>query len=156
MVSKLGEHWAKVGAFLIIVVLVGCASGPPALRINGSIEASPELNPDSRGRASPVVVRVYRLRSPGSFQRADFFALYHNEMSSIGQSLISLDEFEIQPGEKRDYNMEVDVETKYLGVIAAFRDLGNARWRDLIKLSGEKKVSVTINLESLGVSMAMD
>ena len=139
---------------LLIVGLTGCFGGPSAIRIKGSMVASPDLNPDSGGRPSPVVVRVYQLRSPGAFQSSDFFSLYDNEIATLGQNLITREEFELQPGEDREYETEMDLATKYLGVIAAFRDLENARWRAVVKLPDKKKVRLQIELESLAVSVS--
>ena len=145
---------AAVWLFLL-VGLTGCSGGPSAIRVKGSMETSPDLNPDSGGRPSPVVVRVYQLRSPGAFQNADFFALYDNEIATLGQNLITPgEEFELQPGENRDYKTELDLATKYLGVIAAFRDLDNARWRAFVKLPDKKKVRLKIKLERLAVSVS--
>jgi type VI secretion system protein VasD len=119
------------------------------------METSPDLNPDPGGRPSPVVVRVYQLRSPGAFQNADFFALYDNEIATLGQNLITpAEEFQLQPDESREYKTELDLATKYLGVIAAFRDLENARWRAFVKLPDKKKVRLKIKLESLAVSVS--
>jgi type VI secretion system protein VasD len=119
------------------------------------MEASLYLNPDPGGRPSPVVVRVYQLRSPGAFQNADFFPLYDNEIATLGQNLITpAEEFQLQPDESREYKTELDLATKYLGVIAAFRDLENARWRAFVKLPDKKKVRLKIKLESLAVSVS--
>ena len=141
---------------LLIVGLSGCSGGPSAIRVKGSMETTADLNPDPGGRPSPVVVRVYQLRSPGAFDSADFFALYDNEIATLGQNLITREEFELQPGESREYNTELDLATKYLGVIAAFRDLENARWRSLLKLPDEKKIHLQIKLESLAVTITTD
>lgn len=141
---------------LLIVGLSGCSGGPSAIRVKGSMETSPDLNPDTGGRPSPVVVRVYQLRSPGAFQSADFFPLFDNEIATLGQNLVTREEFELQPGESREYKNELDLSTKYLGVIAAFRDLENARWRSLLKLPDKKKVRLKIRLENLAVSISTD
>ena len=52
-----------------IAFTVGCGSSAPLLR--GSITAEPTTNPDLRGRPSPVVVRVYELKSLAAFNTAD-------------------------------------------------------------------------------------
>jgi len=96
------------------------------------------------------------LRAPGAFQNADFFALYDNEIATLGQNLVTTpaEEFELQPGKSLQYKTELDLATKYLGVVAAFRDLENARWRALTKLPDKKKVRLQIKLEGLAVSVS--
>jgi type VI secretion system protein VasD len=140
--------------FFLIVGLAGCSGGPTPIRVKGALETSPDLNPDFGGRPSPVVLRVYQLRSPDPFQNADFFSLFDNELATLGQNLISRDEFELQPGESRKYKTELDLATKYIGVVAAFRDLENSRWRALTKLPDKEKVRLQIKLESLAVSIS--
>ena len=152
---KVKGFWSIVG-LILIATLAACSTTSSTVRIKGHIEASDDLNPDLAGRASPVVVRLYQLGSPGSFKRAGFFALYNNEMGSLGNTLISVEELEIQPGESRDYSAEMNVSTKYLGVVVAFRDLENARWRGLVPLSKENKISVNIELDRLGVSVTAE
>lgn len=138
----------------LIAGLAGCSGGPSGIRIKGGMETSADLNPDPGGRPSPVVLRVYQLRTPGAFQSADFFSIFENETATLGQNLVAREEFELQPGETREYKTELDSSTKYLGVIAAFRDLENSRWRDLLKLPDKKKARLKIQLESLAVSVS--
>jgi type VI secretion system protein VasD len=118
------------------------------------MEVAEDVNPDPGGRPSPVVVRVYQLRSPEVFKSAEFFAIYDSEVATLGQTLVRRDEFELEPGAKSDYGHEIDPSTKYIGVLVAFRDLDNARWRSFVKLPDEKKIYLRIDLDSLAVSVA--
>jgi len=139
---------------LLIVGFTGCSGGPSTIKIKGNIETAPDVNPGPAGRPSPVVVRVYQLRSPGPFLNAGFFDLYDNANATLGQNLIIWEEFELQPGEAREYNTKFDIDTKYVGVIAAYRDLENSRWRELVTLPDKKKVHLNIKLDSLAVSVS--
>jgi type VI secretion system protein VasD len=145
-----------IGTILLLLLLVGltgCFGGKSNIKLKASVEASENVNPDPGGRPSPVVVRVYQLRSPDIFKSADFFAIYDNEVATLGQTFVRRDEFELQPGTKSDYDDEIDPSTKYIGVLVAFRDLDNARWRSFVQLPDEKKVYLQIDLESLTVSV---
>lgn len=137
---------------LLITGLAGCGSS--TIKIEGDIRTSQGVNPDYTGRPSPVVIRVYQLRSPGPFMDADFFDLYDNAMATLGQNLIVSEDFELRPGEAREYNTKFDTATKYVGVIAAFRDLENARWREIVMLPDKKKVHLNIMLDDLAVSVS--
>lgn len=94
-----------------------------------TIVANAEINPDASGRPSPVVVRVYQLRTAEAFNAAEFFALFDDEQKVLGQELISRDEFMLTPTEKRTIDVSLTGETRFVGVIAAFRDIRNAQWR---------------------------
>lgn len=97
-----------------------------------TVSATADANPDSTGRPSPVVVRVYQLRAEAAFAAADFFALFDDEQKVLGPELISRDEFVLAPGEKRTLDVAVSGQTRFVGAIAAFRDIRNSQWRTVV------------------------
>jgi type VI secretion system protein VasD len=109
-------------------------AAPPTAKAKAAmtVAANADVNPDASGRPSPVVVRVYQLRTDGAFKQAEFFALFDDEEKALGQELISRDEFVLAPSEKRTLDVAVADETRYVGVLAAYRDIRNAQWRALI------------------------
>ena len=150
---KLQGCFARTVFWLLLIIgLAGCGSS--TIKIEGNIQTSQGINPDHAGRPSPVVIRVYQLRSPGPFMNADFFDLYDNAVATLGQNLIISEEFELRPGEAREYNTKFEKAAKYVGVIAAFRDLENARWREVVMLPDKKKVHLHIILDDLAVSVS--
>jgi hypothetical protein len=48
----------------------------------------PGVNPDDKGRAAPILVRVYELKSEGTFESADYFSLNANDKAAIGSDLL--------------------------------------------------------------------
>jgi type VI secretion system protein VasD len=100
-----------------------------------TLAASADTNPDATGRPSPVVVRVYQLRTDGAFAGADFFALFDDDQKVLGPELISRDEFVLAPTERRTMDVTLSGETRYVGAVAAFRDIRNAQWRVLVPAS---------------------
>ena len=94
------------GHFLVLILALvlsaGCAEAPPKPTVvQASLNASESLNPDIRGRASPVVVRILELKSLAAFQRGDFFSLWDRESETLGAELVSRDEILMRPGEQR-------------------------------------------------------
>jgi type VI secretion system protein VasD len=118
---------------LAVLVLSACASHPADERIptRTSLAASQDVNPDINGRPSPVVVRIFQLHGDGEFTSAEFFALYTHEKESLGASLIASQEFELRPGEHLDTKIPLARDARYVGAIAAYRDLSAAQWRVL-------------------------
>ena len=115
-----------------VLALAACAtsrSDEPPVRTKTYLQAEPDLNPDASGRASPVVVRVFELKSDAEFVAADFFSLYEHERESLGTSLLSRQEYVLKPGERRELWLPVPRDAAYIGVVAAFRDIRSARWR---------------------------
>jgi type VI secretion system protein VasD len=139
-----------LGCFL--AVGAGCGSSTPPL-LRGALAAGPGSNPDLRGRPSPVVVRVYELRSVGAFSSADFFSLFEKEQEALGGDLIGREEFTLQPGEKRPYQRQLQPDTRFIGVVAAFRDLENSRWRQTAPVPSARRPTLTIGVEALAVTV---
>lgn len=106
-------------------------AAPPEAKVKAAmtLAAQGDVNPDANGRPSPVVVRVYQLRADGAFTGADFFALYNDEQKTLGAELITRDEFVLAPSESRTLDVTLSPDARYLGAIAAFRDIRNAQWR---------------------------
>ena len=140
----------------IAILLSGCSIlgfGPSATQIEVTLEASPNLNPNAEGRPSPLVVRFYELNSSDVFETSDFFTLYDNEMATLGQFIQFRDEMNIKPGQSIAFKREAKPDTRFIGVIAAYRDLDNARWRGTLEIKPHKKTKIMIHLGSLSVSI---
>jgi len=122
--------------------------------LRATMDVQPAVNPDSRGRPSPVVVRVYALKSLAAFNSASFFSLYGKDKETLGAELIDSEELQLMPGDKREFQKEYPPETRYVAVFAAFRDVEHAHWRDSIALDTQKAVKVQIRVENTSVSIA--
>jgi type VI secretion system protein VasD len=111
-----------------LAVLAGCSSSkPPA--VNGQVTTDARVNQDPQGRALPVVVRVFELKSTTAFEGADFFSIYEKEGETLGADVVWRQEFQLRPGEVQKYQRPLSAEAKFVGAVAAFRDLSNSRWR---------------------------
>lgn len=117
------------------------------------ITAAPELNPNKDGRPSPLVIRLYELKSLDEFNNGDFFAIYDNEAKTIGKTMLSKEEIEMKPGEKRHIDRTANPQARYLGVIAAYRDLDNAQWRAVVALPQKSHSKFNLYLGSLALSL---
>jgi type VI secretion system protein VasD len=123
----------KLCCILIVVLLAACgkkASPPPKpTHIIVEIEASGDLNPNSEGRASPLAVRFYELKSFSNFKKADFMALYEKDQSVLSGDLVQKHEVILQPNEKKTLHFEPSDDTRVIGAFAAFRKYEQARWK---------------------------
>ena len=137
-----------------IALVAGCGSSTPPL-LQGSIKADPTTNPDARGRPSPIVVRVYELKALGAFNTADFFSLFEKESEALGGELVGREEFDLRPAESRPYKRQLQPDTKFIGVVAAFRDLENSRWRQAAPVPAKKSVTITVGIEAQAVTVAV-
>jgi len=113
-----------------------------------------DVNPDRNGRASPVVVRVYELKSLAAFNSADFFSIYDKESETLGPDLNGREELRLKPGETALINHPLKPDTKFVAALAAFRDLDKSRWRSALEVPPKKKkLDLTIAIQGKTVSV---
>ncbi|MDB6009622.1 MAG: putative type secretion lipoprotein family [Gammaproteobacteria bacterium] len=114
----------------VVLELCGCAGGAskptPA---KAALVAASDVNPDIEGHPAPIVVRVYELKEAGAFNGADYFRLIDKEQEALGPTLVSREEYELQPGESRTWELKIPPEAHFVGAAAGFRDLPNSRWK---------------------------
>jgi type VI secretion system protein VasD len=124
---------------------------PPPPKLVISIAATAQLNPSANARPSPVVMRLYELKSPAQFMTADFMALFDQDRSTLAADLVTREEFVLQPGEIKTIDKLLDKETVALGVMVAFRNLEKAQWRAMAPLAAGKDNTVAVLLDGIVV-----
>ena len=133
---------------LLYVLLAGC-SGVSSIKAN--LHADKDLNPDLNGRPSPLVVRLYELKSLSVFNNADFFNLFEQDVALLGDELQMRDELAFQPGESKSLERDLRVDTRYIGLIGAYRDIENARWRDSIEVDGDLELVIELGAKGIDI-----
>lgn len=147
---------ATLVLFLVAITLVGCAPSPPKdLKLSGTIVAAADVNLDAEGLPSPIVVRIYQLESAVKFNNADFFGIYDDAAAVLGADLVAFEEFTLRPGQSIDYQAKFKPAAKFVGVIAAFRDINSAQWRADLGLP-KKPGRLRIGLEKMSVSASFE
>ena len=117
---------------LALAGLAGCAWTPgPVMpsQLDITVTATADSNADSQGRAAPVMVRVYELRTADAFEQADFFTLNDKDQSVLGEELVHRDEFVLQPGQSRQVARKASNETRAIGIMVAYRAIDSSTWR---------------------------
>jgi type VI secretion system protein VasD len=134
------------------VALPGCSmfkSGPATM--SATVVATAQVNPDARRRPSPVMVRVFELKAPTLFEQADFVSLFEKDQAVLAAELVSREEFVLRPGETKPLTKPLAPDTKFIGVMAAFRELERARWRAVVPVVAGKKNVIEISLDGIVV-----
>lgn len=150
----------QLGLFRFCVILAlaaalaGCGSAPAKpVEAKARISASAEVNPNSAGRPSPIHVRIFQLKEDGAFLDADFWALVDKEQETLAASLVQRLEFDLTPGESKDFPLKISPDARVLGVMAEFADYRNAQWRVVAQAPNKslmdmiKKDRVTISID---------
>ena len=151
-------------ALAAVLIMTGCGKGaPPPIVIAPppkpapaalTIAASADTNPYATGRPSHVVVRVYQLKGDAAFTGAEFFPLFDDDQKVLGAELISRDEYVLAPSEKRIIEVAVSDDARFVGAIAAFRDIRNAEWRVLVPAARNGMLTVAVERARVVLSVA--
>ena len=139
---------------LLLTLLTACSSLSPfstLTKLDLSLAAGEQLNPDLHGRPSPVVVRLLELRQPVAFENSDFFSLYERAEQILPKDWVSSEELQLQPGEHLALKLSVAPQSRYVGVLAAYRDLPQVQWRVVVPVAPQRRTHAALILDELGV-----
>lgn len=139
---------------LVLCLLAGCGSLAPfstLTKLDLVLTASDEVNPDLHGRPSPVVVRLLELRHPVAFENADFFSLYTRAEQTLPKDWVSSEELDMRPGERRALKLSVGPQSRYVGVLAAYRDLPHVQWRLVLPVVPAQLTRADLVLDQAGI-----
>ncbi|MBX7228542.1 MAG: type VI secretion system lipoprotein TssJ [Burkholderiaceae bacterium] len=130
------------------------ACGKSSTLVSAALQASSSINPDARNRPSPVVIRVYELKTPATFESADFFSLFDKDQATLGADMLAREEFTLRPGDSQTINRELKPDTRFMAVFAGFREVEKSTWRAVMPLNVGKKNTVQISLDARTVSIS--
>ncbi|MFK0380201.1 type VI secretion system lipoprotein TssJ [Pandoraea sp. NPDC090278] len=126
-----------LSASAVAFALAGCSTTPAQpeqMKLDLVVQAKDTINPDDKGRPAPVLVRVYELKTPGAFEQADYATLESSDKTLLTQDLLVRDEFVLRPGEFHDIERKLNGDTRAIGLLVGYRELGKATWRSVYKL----------------------
>lgn len=145
--------------FTALLALTGCSALSPYssyTKLELNLSGSSELNPDISNRPSPIVIRLMELKHPVAFQNADFFSLYERPKEALSPDLVALEELELRPGENRQLKLTVKEGSRYVGVLAAYRDLPETQWQFVIPLHDKALNQINLRLDKEGIHAVSD
>lgn len=137
-----------------VLSLSACAWMSPysqVTKLDLRLTASDQLNPDVNGRPSPLVLRLIELKLPVSFQKNDFFSLYEHPKETLSPDFVISEEFELRPGTREALKLRLQPGSRYIGVLAAYRDLPETHWRYLIEVPAQSNTHVDLLLDEQGI-----
>lgn len=144
-----------VGALVVALGAASCAPEPPppptVVELTVNFDAG--ANPDVTGRASPVTLYVYDLKSDGGFNQSDFFQLTGQPQAALGADLLASQQVAGAPGTSQTVTTEVPNDTRFVGVVAGYRDIDQAVWRAVAPVSPNTTNKLTATVGPLAVSL---
>ena len=140
--------------FALIATSLLCGCGKPSIDL--AVASQTNVNPDHTGRPSPVIVKIYEMRSDLAFSQSDFGPLFESPVQVLGADLLAADEVLLVPGEARRITYEPVEGTRFLGVLAGFRQMERARWKTVAPIDCEESNAVGIELRDVTVALIPD
>ncbi len=143
-------------AVTVALLLSACAGAPKKESLGLSINATADVNPDSQGRPSPVILHILELNSVEQFNGLDYVGLTQSSGAALGPSLLGKKQEILQPGSSRELPLELNPETTVIGLVAGYRDIDNAIWRTSVPIiqGDSKKLSITLNQQQIVTSLS--
>lgn len=104
--------------------LAGCSSLPLGDGITDltlNVRVTSDANPDDTGRGSPVYLSLFELRDTGSFERADYLALYSDARAALGGALVDVTEIgPLFPDSAETRELRLNTATTAVGIMGGF------------------------------------
>jgi type VI secretion system protein VasD len=138
-------------------LVTGCSGdrSPKTTALEYTIVTDETINLNEAGVPSPIVLRLYELKDTANFSAATFFELFDNDTARLGGDLVSKREIELKPNDKRTFERDTPLETRFIGVIAGFRQLDVAEWRTVAEVSVDRTNYVVVKVTALAVKMEL-
>ena len=165
MYSCLKINVAILALLVATVGLKGCATadvlGSTALKyflapdptiVQVKVQVAKDVNPNSRGRPSPIKSRFYLLESVDVFKSADFFQLKKQDRELLGKDIRQREEMVFKPGDVRQMELSLPAEEMpkddklYLGVMVGYWDLDHSEWRAVQEVELEETTEIIIEI----------
>ncbi len=150
----------RITVFVMLALSLATACGqkekpPPPTVVNITLQTSPDVNPDVEGRASPIDARIYYLVSLEPFGTTGFFELFEQDQALLGDNLLGREEVQLAVGEQRNFSRELNDRVRFIGVVAAYRDIERARWRASIEILPNRTTPLTVDFTGAAVSISV-
>lgn len=124
------------------------------LKLN--VHAASDLNPDEKGKPSPLYVRLYELKSPTLFEKADFIELYERDEEVLGADFIAKQELKrFVPGAERNESLVLNKETRYVGLFAEFFDYDTAQYKVVFPVTANNVIRNAVEVRLSGNKLVL-
>lgn len=154
--KNLSSHFTIGIMLLAILVTTGCQTTRETLNLDTSAEiylyAGDQINPDQDNRASPLVIRLFKLADDRQFGREDFLNLYENADNRLGKDLLDTIVLkELAPGETRIENLDLTPDVAYIGVLAEFIQYQDASAVTILPITAHTSNEIHLQIDKLAI-----
>lgn len=146
------------------VMVAGCSSSKS--RVGGVLNLDTDLrltfvvdenvNPNDNQRPSPVFVRLYQLKSPTLFEKADFIDLFERDTELLGGELISTQVLKpLIPGEGRTDRFVLQGGARYIALYAEFSQYRGANYKVIFPVTENNIIRNAVTVQISGTDVTL-
>ncbi len=128
----------RLTIILAIALLTGCQT------INGQVGSyfgmdtdlqidfivDADINPDELGKASPLFIRMYELKTEKMMEKSGFIDLYERDKEILGADMVAKHELKrFKPGENRTENFVLEKTANQVALFAEFLEFKDSKFK---------------------------
>ncbi|WP_310621189.1 type VI secretion system lipoprotein TssJ [Flexibacterium corallicola] len=147
------RHFLILAVCLLVAACAGSKVSVPEQKVVG-LSGGANIN-RYNDSSNPVVLRFYQLSSRSQFESASFWEIYNDSSEELAGVIIDRESIAaLYPKEARLVNIELQPDTRYLGVFAEYADYETQRFRASLPISPETfEKGVTVSVGASGVEI---
>lgn len=140
----------------LVMATAACSTIRKALNLETAaeirLEATQDINPNSDGKAAPIVLQIIKLRDARQFKQEEFLNLFEDAKGRLGNDLIEITKLkELAPGEKRLEKIALNPDVKYLGILGEYIQYNDADAKAVIRIEPHTTTKATLKIEKLKI-----
>ncbi len=154
-----------VGFAILITGLSACQSMNGAvggylgldtdLQIDFNIDA--DINPDELGKASPLFIRMYELKSKKMMKKSDFIELYERDKEVLGADMTAVHKLKhFKPGENRTEHFVLSPKTRYVALYGEFLEFKDSKYKLIIPVVANNVFRNSVTIRVSGNELIFD
>jgi type VI secretion system protein VasD len=160
------SHFSYAIFFTIALLLCGCSSGSSKSKVGGVLNLDTDLkinfivdstiNPDDKKRPSPVFIRLYELKSPAIFNKADFLDLYERDKEILADDFVSkLSLKALTPAVGRTDTLILKSGASYVALYAEFSQYRGSVYKLSFPVTENNVMKNEVTVKISGTEMAL-
>jgi len=125
------------------------------LQIDFLVDA--DINPDELGRASPLFIRMYQLKTNKMMKKASFIEIFERDKEVLGADMVSVHKLKrFKPGESRTEHFVLDEKTYYVALFAEFLEFKESKFKLIIPVVANNVFRNSVVIRVTGNKLIFD
>lgn len=116
------------------------------LQIDFIVDA--DINPDELGKASPLFIRMYELKSSKMMNKADFISIYERDKEVLAADMLAVHKLKrFKPGESRTEHFVLAKDTYYVALYGEFLNFQESKFKVIIPVVANNVITNSVTIQ---------